>query len=137
MEHDDQRNPAPASTDAGVPPLPPGAEAPPDYDPADYRWVPVRRRPRYDGWAEEKQRRFIEVLADTGLVNRAAKAVGMSRESAHRLERSPHGATFARAWDAARAHAGGLISRTSRSSARSRASSTRCITTVARWSERS
>ena len=109
MEHDDPRNPAPASTDAGVPALPPPADAPPAWDPADYRWVPVRRRPRLDGWTEEKQRRFIEVLADTGLVTKGAKAVGMSRESAHRLRRSPHGAAFARAWDAARLHAGGLI----------------------------
>jgi hypothetical protein len=80
-----------------------------DYDPADYRWVPVRRTPRFDGWTEEKQRRFIEVLADTGLVGVAAKAVGMSRETAYRLRRSPHGAAFARAWDAARQHAAGLI----------------------------
>jgi hypothetical protein len=71
--------------------------------------VPVRRRPRLDGWTEEKQRRFIEVLADTGLVSAACKAVGMSRESAYRLRRSAHGAAFARAWDAARAHAGGLV----------------------------
>jgi hypothetical protein len=85
-------------------------DAPPDtYDPADYRWVPVRRRPRYDGWTEEKQRRFIEVLADTGMVGAAAKAVGMSREGANRLRRSPHGAAFARAWDAARQHAGGAL----------------------------
>jgi hypothetical protein len=49
------------------------------YDLADYRWVPVKRRPRFDGWTEEKQRRFIEGLADTGLVSHAAKAVGMSR----------------------------------------------------------
>lgn len=84
--------------------------APPEiYDPADYRWVPVRRRPRLDGWTEEKQRRFIEVLADTGLVSAAAKAVGMSREGANRLRRSPHGAAFARAWDAARHHAGGAL----------------------------
>ena len=81
----------------------------PDYDPAEYRWVPVRRKPRLDGWTEEKQRRFIETLADTGLVGTAAKEVGMSRESAYRLRRSPHGAAFARAWDAARHHAGGLI----------------------------
>ena len=79
------------------------------YDPADYRWVPVRRRPRLDGWTEEKQRRFIEVLADTGIVTAAAKAVGMSREGANRLRRSPHGAAFARAWDAARHHAGGVV----------------------------
>ena len=86
-----------------------GAFVPPAYDPADYRWVPVRRVPRLDGWTEEKQRRFIETLADTGLVNAAAKAVGMSRESAYRLRRAGHGAAFARAWDAARHHAGGLI----------------------------
>ncbi|HEY0625111.1 MAG TPA: hypothetical protein VGD10_00100 [Allosphingosinicella sp.] len=91
-----------AATDDGAPPED-------GYDPADYRWVPVRRRPRFDGWTEEKQRRFIEVLADTGLVSAAAKAVGLSRESAYRLKRSPHGAAFARAWDAARHHAGGLI----------------------------
>ena len=54
-----------------------GAPPPAGYDPADYRWVPVRRRPRYDGWTEEKQRRFIEALADTGLVSAAAKAVGV------------------------------------------------------------
>ena len=79
------------------------------YDLDEYRWVPVRRRPRYDGWTEEKQRRFIEALADSGLVSHAAKAVGMSRESANRLRRSPHGAAFARAWDAARLHAGSAL----------------------------
>ena len=79
------------------------------YDPAEYRWVPVRRRPRHDGWTEEKQRRFIEALADTGLVTLAAKAVGMSRESANRLRRSSHGAAFARAWDAARMHSGAAL----------------------------
>ena len=86
-------------------------ESPPPepYDPADYRWVPVRRRQRLDGWTEEKQRRFIETLADTGLVNVAARAVGMSRETAYKLRRSAHGGPFARAWDAARLHAGGLI----------------------------
>jgi len=86
-----------------------GAPPPAGYDPAEYRWVPVRRRPRLDGWTEEKQRRFIEVLADTGQVRLAAKAVGMSRESAYRLRRSAHGAAFARAWDAARHHAGSLL----------------------------
>ncbi|MES2986526.1 MAG: hypothetical protein V4808_01345 [Pseudomonadota bacterium] len=84
-------------------------DAPEPYDPAEYRWVPVRRKPRLDGWTDEKQRRFIETLADTGLVNVAAKAVGMTRQSAYGLRRSAHGAAFARAWDAARDHAGGLI----------------------------
>ena len=80
-----------------------------DYNLEDYRWVPVRRRPRLDGWTEEKQRRFIEALADTGLVSHAAKEVGMSRESANRLRRSPHGAAFSQAWDAARHHAGAAL----------------------------
>lgn len=84
-------------------------DAPLPYDPAEYRWVPVRRVPRRDGWTEEKQRRFIETLADTGRVRLAAKEVGMTRESAYRLRRAPHAAGFARAWDDARRHAAGLI----------------------------
>ena len=79
------------------------------YTPEEYRWVPVRRQPRHDGWTEEKQRRFIEVLADSGQVGLAAKAVGMTRETAYRLRRSAQGAAFARAWDAARHHAGSLL----------------------------
>ncbi len=84
-------------------------DTPDDYNPDDYRWVPVRRRPRYDGWTDEKQRRFIEVLADSGIVSLAAKSVGMSRESANRLRRSPHGAAFSRAWDTARHHAASAL----------------------------
>lgn len=79
------------------------------YDPEEYRWVPVRRRPRLDGWTEEKQRRFIEALADTGQVSLAAREVGMSRESAYKLRRAAHAAAFARAWDAARHHAGSFL----------------------------
>ena len=95
---------SPADDDTGPP-----FAAPATYDPADYRWVPVRRRPRLDGWTEEKQRRFIEVLADTGLVSAAAKAVGLTRESAYKLRRAAHGEAFARAWDAARHHAGSFL----------------------------
>ncbi|WP_066798286.1 hypothetical protein [Sphingomonas soli] len=71
------------------------------FDPADYKWVPVRRRKRDDGWTEEKQRRFIETLADTGMVEEAARTVGMSRQSCYRLRRTPGAEAFARAWDAA------------------------------------
>lgn len=86
-----------------------GFSPPEHYDPEEYRWVPVRRRPRWDGWTEEKQRRFIEILADTGLVGTAARAVGMSRDAAYKLRRAPHAAAFARAWDVARERAGALI----------------------------
>ena len=106
----DEAGKASVATHAPALAVPPDAAGPPlDYDPADYRWVPVRRIPRRDGWTEEKQRRFIETLADTGLVNVAAKAVGMSRASAYQLRRAAYGAAFARAWDMARHHAGGLI----------------------------
>ncbi|MDJ0276909.1 hypothetical protein QLH51_08885 [Sphingomonas sp. 2R-10] len=79
------------------------------YDPADYQWVPVRRKPRADGWSEAKQRDFIETLADGGSVSEAARAVGMSPSSAYRLRRSPGGEAFARAWDAAVAQAVGML----------------------------
>lgn len=105
---DPQNLHAPA-TDASVPAEDDHGFAPPSYDPDEYRWVPVRRRPRRDGWTEEKQRRFIEVLADTGLVGHAAKEVGMSRSSAYRLRRAAHAGAFARAWDLARERAGALI----------------------------
>ena len=107
-----------ATTPATAPPPPAEALAsldedeastPIEYDPAEYRWVPVRRRPRSDGWTEEKQRRFIEVLADTGRVALAAKAVGLSRQAAYELKRSGDGSAFSRAWDAARLHAGALL----------------------------
>jgi hypothetical protein len=128
MEDETLRSPAPPHRTADMsPPLGPDVTRPEtrdaalpadgddanngviDYNPADYRWVPVRRRPRLDGWTEEKQRRFIEALADTGIVSHAAKSVGMTRESAARLRRSPQGAAFARAWDAARDHAGSFL----------------------------
>lgn len=56
---------------------------------------------RRDGWTPDRQLRFLEVLAGTRSVTKAARAVGMSRESAHRLRnREPHG-LFAATWDRA------------------------------------
>lgn len=71
------------------------------YDPDQYDWYPVLRRPRADGWTPAKQRLFIETLADTASPKQATDAVGMSRESAYKLRRSPGGEGFAAAWDAA------------------------------------
>ena len=62
---------------------------------------PVPVQPRRDGWTAAKQRRFIELLAETGIVRHAAAAVGMSEESAHRLARRHDARAFADAWDAA------------------------------------
>lgn len=106
MEHDLTRNPAPAPDRAGVPAPTPDAprQAVLDahgFDPAEYDWLPVRRKPRVDGWSSEKQRLFIATLADTGSVTLAARTVGMTAKSAYTLRRAPDGAGFDRAWTAA------------------------------------
>jgi hypothetical protein len=64
-------------------------------------FVPVPVRPRSDGWTPQRQLAFILRLALIGGVAAAAKAVGMSRESAYRLRQHPGGASFAAAWDKA------------------------------------
>jgi hypothetical protein len=64
-------------------------------------FVPVPVKPRRDGWTPERQLAFILRLALIGGVAAAAKAVGMSRESAYRLREHPGAASFAAAWDKA------------------------------------
>lgn len=65
----------------------------------DYGPVPVRYR--HDGWVPDRQHQFIETLADCGCVDEAARAVGMSRNSAYALRRRPDAQAFRLAWDAA------------------------------------
>lgn len=62
---------------------------------------PVSVAYRSDGWTPEKQRQFIEELADCGLVSEAASRVGMSERSANRLRYRADAGSFALAWDAA------------------------------------
>ena len=71
------------------------------HDPDEYIWIPVPRKRRHDGWSPEKQREFIETLADTGSVAGAVRAVGLSKQSAYALRRSKGAEGFAAAWDAA------------------------------------
>jgi len=90
--------------------LPPRSETPlldgrddPDYsapDPA-LAFLPVGVRYRYDGWTPDKQAAFIERLADCGCVEEAARAVGMSRNSAYALRRRIDAQAFRFASDAA------------------------------------
>lgn len=54
---------------------------------------------RHDGWSAERQRLFIAALAEHGGVARAARAVGMTPQSANRLRRRAGAEAFARAWD--------------------------------------
>ena len=72
--------------------------SPPDFDP-----VPLRAR--RDGWTPERQRAFIAGLRADRCVDKAARAVGMSRETAYRLRRRPGAESFAAAWDSAFAFA--------------------------------
>jgi molybdenum-dependent DNA-binding transcriptional regulator ModE len=64
------------------------APKPPRRSNADYRWT----RP--------KLLAFMDALAATGSVARAARSVGMSRQSAYRL-RARLGARFGAVWDEA------------------------------------
>ncbi|RIA44610.1 hypothetical protein DFR49_2857 [Hephaestia caeni] len=95
----DRQAPAPLDDDRALDPDPPvDLDA---FDPDEFEWRPVPRRPRADGWSPEVQRAFIEALADTGMVEHAARAVDMSVQSAYRLRRAAGSEGFARAWTAA------------------------------------
>src|SRR5215213_8605545 len=58
-------------------------------------------RKRHAGWTAEKQRKFIEHLALSGMVGEACALVGMASSSAYRLRDRSGAESFARAWDAA------------------------------------
>ena len=56
-------------------------------------------RKRLAGWSAERQRLFLETLAETGSIHLASSAARLTARSAYRLRtRSP---AFARAWDTA------------------------------------
>ncbi|MDR6832698.1 MULTISPECIES: hypothetical protein [unclassified Sphingopyxis] len=92
--------PAPDAALAPTPETSPALDAH-GHDPAAYNWVPVLKKRRKDGWSPDKQRAFVEALADSGSVATAAQRVGMSESSAYRLRRSPGAEAFDRAWSAA------------------------------------
>jgi hypothetical protein len=71
----------------------PPAEAP-SFDPAPLRY-------RSDGWTPQRQRAFVEALADCGIIRQAAAEVGMSEQSVSRLRRRPDARAFDIACDAA------------------------------------
>jgi len=63
-------------------------------------FTPVPRRYRRNGWTPERQKAFIEALADTGCVTRAAAMVNIAQTNAYELRRAPGAEEFRRAWDA-------------------------------------
>jgi hypothetical protein len=82
--------------------LPPRLEAAlEDLPVGELAFQPVPGGSRRDGWTAARQVAFILRLALIGGVASAARAVGMSRESAYRLRGRPGAASFAAAWDKA------------------------------------
>lgn len=64
-------------------------------------FLPVPLRGRHDGWTPQRQGDFIGFLAETASVAKAAREVGMSRQSAYELRARAGAEGFAAAWDAA------------------------------------
>jgi hypothetical protein len=58
-------------------------------------------RLRHDGWTPERQRRFLESIAEGHTVEDACRTVGLSVASAYALRRRAAGAGFALGWHGA------------------------------------
>ncbi len=71
-----------------------------DEDLLTFTPVPLDRK-RSNGWTPAQQERFILALHVMGSVGQAAKAVGMSRQSAYNLRERAGAESFAKSWDAA------------------------------------
>ena len=57
--------------------------------------------PRGNSITPDKQRKFIAVLAASGIVNQAARSIGKSMEALYKLRHRPGAEGFSAAWDAA------------------------------------
>ena len=57
--------------------------------------------PRRNSITPDKQRKFIAVLAATGIVSQAARGIGKSMEALYKLRHRPGAEAFSAAWDAA------------------------------------
>jgi hypothetical protein len=99
MDQTDSRlahSPEPASDDAASPFNPQPVEA------ADrLAFEPVPLRYRTDGLTPEKQRAFVEALADCGIVREAAARIGVSEQAVNRVRRRSGAGDFDRACEAA------------------------------------
>ena len=88
--------PEPASDDAASPLISP---APERRDLLDFEPVPLRYRT--DGLTPDKQRAYVEALADCGLAREAAARIGVSEQSINRVRRRADARDFDRACEAA------------------------------------
>jgi hypothetical protein len=65
---------------------------------------PGARKPRHDGWTPDAIAGFMHALATTGVVDHAARAVGLTAASAYAFRNRRQGRAFARMWDAVLVH---------------------------------
>ncbi|MFW2829840.1 hypothetical protein [Sphingomonas sp. ID0503] len=63
------------------------------------------RRHRNDGWTPDRQRRFLELVADGVTVDDACLVIELSATSAYTFRRRAPGSAFALGWAAANLHA--------------------------------
>jgi hypothetical protein len=122
MEHNQNAFTPEAATDEPASPLhgrpaggdsPPGGSRPRPPDEGEGlisdrlgRYVPVAtdslgRRRRCDGFTPERQCIFLDALSRCGVAADAARAAGISRDTAYELRNSAGGRAFALGWDAA------------------------------------
>ncbi|HEX8262204.1 MAG TPA: hypothetical protein VF547_04960 [Allosphingosinicella sp.] len=97
MESSESRlapSPEPASDDSVSP-----RNLEPALDRLDFETVPLRRR--VDGLTPEKQRRYVEALADSGIAREAAARVGLSEQAINRVRRRADARSFDDACEAA------------------------------------
>jgi hypothetical protein len=86
------------------PPPPEEAEVSAQPGPAEPRPMPRVDVPRGDRWDKPMMVDFLRMLAATHSVSEAARSVGMSRQSAHKLRNRLKGQPFDIAWEAAFRH---------------------------------
>lgn len=74
-------------------------------DALDDSFTETSRHVRHDGWTPARERIFCENLAETGSVTHAARAAGLSAQSAYARRNTAAGRAFHLAWEAALIHA--------------------------------
>ena len=62
--------------------------------PAELDFEPASTRHRTDGITPERQREYVEALADTGIARYAAARIGVSPQAMNRLRRKPEARSF-------------------------------------------
>ncbi|MEG3082807.1 hypothetical protein U1707_04070 [Sphingomonas sp. PB2P12] len=74
--------------------------------------TPTRYTQRLDGWTPDRQRGFLESIAEGATVDEASASVGLSPRAAYSLRRRAAGAAFALGWDAAKLVARPIVAET-------------------------